>query len=140
MKTVLLAEATHADLKAYCALAGLEHAPQANANALRSLIVASGNVEAGGSFEIEDDAPAPKPVATKKDTVRIRIDDPTGEGGIVPLMLNGVRINVPKGEEVDLPRKYLPCLEHAEQLVYPEGVEGLGEPRRAKSYPYSILG
>lgn len=139
MKQIPIAEATRADLVAHCTAHGLEFDGRTGESKLRALIAASGWDKDWIQGEDAPAEPAQPAKTVQGDRVRIIIHDPMGEGGNVKLSHNGRMILVPRGEEVEIDKKYLTVLKHAKQQVYAEGVDGLPEPREAYAYPFSVL-
>lgn len=63
-----------------------------------------------------------------------------GEGGDRPVVtrVNGVNFLIPRGKPVWVPERYVEALQNAVRDVYEPTQNGLGEPRKVHSYPFSI--
>lgn len=142
---VKVSEATAKQLRKFGnEVLGLDIKARDTAEAVRAMVSA---VWEGDEFELtEDEAPvAAKPIMERagtdnNDKVKIIIQKVNSPGGSDPVFaaVNGRGIWLPRGEVIEVPRKYMEVLEHAQEAVYeqlPEG--GINPvPRMVHVYPF----
>lgn len=159
-KTIPIADATEAQLRVFAeTVLGMSIHPNAKRETVIAKVIAA---HQGDTITVEADdaapqaaqvqAPAPilagKAEADETDTsgdglVRILIetrDEPGGDKPI-PVSVNGRAMLIPRGKEVDVPRKYVEVLTKAVRHVY-DPIDGGGistTPRNVPAYPFRII-
>lgn len=77
--------------------------------------------------------------------VRIRIHETEDDEDAVPISVNGRAMFIPKGKDVDIPRKYFEALDNAKVIKYAKGRgrepgdAAISRPTKVHLYPFSVI-
>ena len=149
-KTIIVAEATAAQLRDFGALAfGMDLSGRENVNQMIAKLKLVGFT--GEQFAVEDDTsaddqsekvhvPLGESVVGGKKMIRVNINISEKSGGdqAVPLSVNGVAMIVERGVDSDIPEPYFEVLQNAKQSIPITDRDGhITGYRNKYAYPFS---
>lgn len=128
---------------------GLDTAAATNRAKLLALLAEAGYDK--DFIEIDEDTPVPLTRQNveiekgagldpnRKVRIMLHVDQSPGGDEPYPVLVNGRRMDIPRGEIVEVPYAYVHVLENARGVGYePTETEGLGRAREYQRIPFSV--